>query len=129
METVINFLNEYGILSMVITAVVGAVGTGLGLFVKWLYNRTIGDKVKEETKEKVAAVVVKYVEQVWKDLHGEEKLEKALEAFSEMLAEKGITISDLEMRVYLEAALAGFNNAFTKSADTTEVTFSESEVE
>lgn len=129
METVINFLNEYGILSMVITAVVGAVGTGLGLFVKWLYNKTIGDKVKEETKEKIAAIVVKYVEQVWSDLHGEEKLEKALEAFSEMLAEKGITISDLEMRVYLEAALAGFNNAFAKTADTTEVTYSESEVE
>ena len=128
MEAVINFLNEYGILSMVITAVVGAVGTALGLVAKWLYNKTIGEKIKEETKEKIAAIVVKYVEQVWSDLHGEDKLNKALEAFSEMLAEKGIAISDLEMRVYLEAALAGFNNAFTKAADTTEVTYSESEV-
>lgn len=128
MEAVINFLNEYGILSMVITAVVGAVGTALGLFAKWLYNKTIGEKIKEETKEKIAAIVVKYVEQVWSDLHGEDKLNKALEAFSEMLAEKGIAISDLEMRVYLEAALAGFNNAFTKTADTTEITYSESEV-
>lgn len=127
MEAVINFLNEYGILSAIITAL----GTALGLFVKWLYNKTIGEKMKEETKEKVAALVVKYTEQVWTDLHGEEKLEKALEAFSEMLAEKGITISDLEMRVYLESALAGFNNAFAKTATipTTEVTFSESEVE
>lgn len=117
MEAVINFLNEYGILSMIITAVVGAVGTAIGLGVKLAYNKFIGDKLKEETKEKVAELVVKYTEQVWKDLHGEEKLDKALEAFSEMLAEKGITISDLEMRVYLESALAGFNNAFKKSEE------------
>lgn len=117
MEAVINFLNEYGILSMIITAVVGAVGTAIGLGVKLAYNKFIGDKLKEETKEKVAELVVKYTEQVWKDLHGEEKLDKALEAFSEMLGEKGITISDLEMRVYLESALAGFNNAFKKSEE------------
>ena len=129
MEAAINFLNEYGILSMIITAVVGAVGTAIGLGVKWLYNKLIGDKVKDETKKEIAGLVVKYTEQVWTDLHGEDKLNKALEAFSEMLAEKGITISDLEMRVYLEAALAGFNNAFTKSATpTTEITYSESEV-
>lgn len=124
MEAVINFLNEYGILSAVITAL----GTALGLLAKWLYNKTIGDKIKEDTKKDVAKLVVKYVEQVYKDIHGEEKLEKALEAFSDMLSQKGITISDLEMRVYLESALAGFNNAFTKTA-TSEVTFSESEVE
>lgn len=117
MESVINFLNEYGILSMVITAAF----TGLGLTAKWLYNKTIGDKLKEDTKKDVAALVVKYTEQVWKDIHGEEKLEKALEAFSEMLNEKGITISELEMRVLLEAALAGFNNAFNKKDSESEV--------
>lgn len=117
MEEFINFLNEYGILSMIITAVVGAVGTAIGLGVKWLYKNTIGDKIKIETAKEIAALVVKYTEQVWTDLHGEKKLEKALEAFSEMLAEKGITISELEMRVYLEAALAGFNNAFKKSEE------------
>lgn len=113
MEAVINFLNEYGILSAIITAL----GTALGLLAKWVYNKTIGDKMKDETKEKVASLVVKYTEQVWKDLHGEKKLEKALEAFSEMLGEKGITISDLEMRVLLESALAEFNNAFKKSEE------------
>ena len=129
MSNIINFLNEYGILSMVITAVVGAVGTGLGLLIKWLYNKTIGDKIKTETIEKIAGLVVKYVEQVWTDIHGEEKLDKALEAFSEMLSQKGITISELEMRVYLESALAGFNNAFAKAVPPTEITYSESEVE
>lgn len=111
---VINFLNEYGILSMVITAVVGATGTALGLFFKRLYTNTIGDKIKLDTVKEIARVVVKFVEQVYKDIHGEEKLEKALEAFAEMLNNKGITISDLEMRVYLESALAEFNEAFNK---------------
>lgn len=120
METFINFLNEYGILSAIITAVASA----LGVLAKKLWDKTVGNKVKEDTKKDVANLVVKYVEQVYKDIHGEEKFEKALEAFSEMLGEKGITISDLEMRVYLESALAGFNNAFTKTA-TTEVTVTE----
>lgn len=124
MEAIINFLNEYGILSAIITAAASA----LGVLVKKLWDKTVGDKVKEDTKKDVAKLVVKYVEQVYKDMHGEEKLNKALEAFSEMLGQKGITISELEMRVYLESALAGFNNAFTKTA-TTEVTITESEVE
>lgn len=113
-ETIISFLNEYGILSMLITALVGAAGTGLGLLAKWIYKKTIGDKIEIETIEKIASLVVKYTEQVWKDIHGKEKLDKALEAFSDMLEKKGITISELEMRVYLESALAGFNNAFNK---------------
>lgn len=107
---IINFLNEYGILSMVITAVFGA----LGLFFKRLYTNTIGDKIKLDTVKEIARVVVKFVEQVYKDIHGEEKLDKALEAFAEMLNNKGITISELEMRVYLESALAEFNEAFNK---------------
>ena len=111
---IINFLNEYGILSMVITAVVGAVGTALGLFFKRLYTNTIGDKIKLDTVKEIAKIVVKFVEQVYKDIHGEEKMDEALKAFAEMLNNKGITISELEMRVYLESALAEFNEAFNK---------------
>lgn len=111
MEVIMNFLNEYGILSAIITAIASA----LGIIAKTIYNKTIGRKISENTKKDVAELVVKYIEQVYKDIHGEEKLQKALEAFSEMLGEKGITISDLEMRVLLEAALAEFNNAFSKA--------------
>ena len=111
---IINFLNEYGILSMVITAVVGAVGTALGLFFKRLYTNTLGDKIKLDTVKEIAKIVVKFVEQVYKDIHGEEKMDEALKAFAEMLNNKGITISELEMRVYLESALAEFNEAFNK---------------
>lgn len=113
MEVIINFLNEYGILSAVITAVASA----LGVLAKKIWDKVAGDKIKDETKKDLAETVIKYVEQVYKDIHGEEKLEAALDAFANMLAQKGISISELEMRVYLEAALAKFNDAFTKSAE------------
>lgn len=112
MENVINFLNEYGILSAVITAVASA----LGVLAKKIWDKVVGDKIKDETKKDLAETVVKYVEQVYADIHGEEKLDKALEAFSDMLSQKGIAISELEMRVYLESALAKFNDAFNKAA-------------
>lgn len=111
MDKIINFLNEYGLLSAIITGLASA----LGVLLKKLYDRTIGAYFKDKVKREVAAQVVKYVEQVYKDLHGEEKLEAAIEAAAEMLNEKGITISELELRVLLESALAELNNAFTKT--------------
>lgn len=110
MDSVINFLNEYGLLSAIITGLASA----LGVLLKKLYDRTIGAYFKDKVKREVAAQVVKFVEQVYKELHGEEKLEKAIDAAAEMLNEKGITISDLELRVLLESALAELNNAFNK---------------
>ena len=103
-----EFFNEYGLqlMYLVVTAVAGY----LGIVVKNLCTKYINDK----TKEAVAKNAVKFVEQVYKDLHGEEKLEEALNAASEMLMEKGITVSALELRVLVEAAVAEFNNAFHK---------------
>lgn len=101
-----EFINQYGmqILYTIITAIAGYIG----LAIKNLYTKYINDK----TKEKVAKSAVRFVEQVYKDLHGEEKLNEALKAASEMLAEKGITVTDLEMRVLVEAAVGEFNGAF-----------------
>lgn len=118
MAKFINFLNEYGLLSAIITGLASA----LGVLLKKVYDRTIGERFKDKIKKEVAAQVVKYVEQVYKDLHGPEKLEKALEAAADILNEKGISISDLELRVLLEAALAELNEAFKKTqAEGTEV--------
>jgi len=103
-----EFINEYGmtILYTVLTALAGYLGIiAKKYFQEWL-----------DTKEKraVARDCVKFAEQVYKDLHGEEKLNKALEAAEEMLSEKGIQATALEMRVLIEAALAEFNKAFEK---------------
>lgn len=111
MDKFINFLIEYGLLSAILTGLASA----LGVLLKKVYDRTLGAYFKDKVKREVAAQVVKFVEQVYKNLHGEEKLAKALEAAAEMLNEKGITISDLELRVLLESALAELNNAFKKT--------------
>ena len=55
------------------------------------------------------------MEQIYKDLHGEEKLNKALTAASDMPAEEGIKVSDLELKMLIEAAVAEFNDAFNKN--------------
>lgn len=109
----IEFINEYGLqlMYMAVTAIFG----WLGIVAKNAVNKIITDK----TKKDVAKSTVKYVEQVYKDLHGEEKLQQALVAASQILAEKGITVTDLELRVLIEAALAEFNEAFNNAAGET----------
>ena len=103
-----EFINEYGteLLYAIITAIAGYIG----IVVKNLVKKYLNDK----TKQSVAKTAVKYVEQVFKDLHGEEKLQQALVAASQMLAEKEIIITELELRVLIEAAVAEFNEAFHK---------------
>ena len=105
-----EFINTYGmeILYAALTAIAGYIG----LVIKELATKYLNDK----TKQAIAKTAVQFVEQVYKDLHGEEKLDKALVAFSDMLAEKGIGVTDLEMRVLIEAAVAEFNEAFKKKA-------------
>ena len=108
MEFITNFISEYGtqILYMILTAIFGY----LGIQAKALADKYINTKVKKE----VARTVVQAVEQLYKDLHGEEKLNKALESASVMLAEKGITVSELELKMLIEAAVAESNKAFEK---------------
>lgn len=104
-----EFISEYG--TTIMYAVLVAVAGYFGTVAKSLYTKYINDK----TKQNVAKTVVRGIEQIYKDLHGEEKLNKALEAAAEMLTEKGITVSDLELRMLIEAAVAEFNDAFNKA--------------
>ena len=105
-----EFINQYGL--QLIYSVIVAIAGYIGIVVKNLVTKYLNDK----TKLTVARTAVQYVEQVYKELHGEEKLNQALVAASEMLAEKGITVTELEMRVLIEAAVAEFNKAFDKTA-------------
>lgn len=115
MEFIKNFISEYG--TTILYAILTAIGGYLGIWVKKLYTKYVNDK----TKQAVAKTVVQAVEQLYKDLRGEEKLEKALEAAADMLTERGITVTDLELRILIEAAVGEFNKAFEKdpAADVT----------
>ena len=106
-----DFINTYG-MELISSAVVAIAGY-IGLVAKRLCTEYINDK----RKKSVAKTVVQFVEQVYKDIHGDEKLAKALEAASEMLTEKGITITDLELRMLIEAAVGEFNAALKPKAE------------
>jgi hypothetical protein len=107
MEIIKAIVNTYGteILGAILTALAGVVG----LAVKNLATKYINTSVKRS----VARTVVQGVEQLYKDLHGQEKLDKALEAAAAMLQENGITVTDLELRMLIEAAVGEFNQVFT----------------
>lgn len=107
MEIIKEIVNAYGleILGAILTALAGV----LGLAVKNLATKYINTSVKRS----VARTVVQGVEQIYKDLHGKEKLDKALEAAAAMLLENGIYVTDLELRMLIEAAVGEFNQVFT----------------
>ena len=104
-----EFINTYGL--QIMYAIITAIAGYIGIVVKNLVTKYLNDKTKKE----VAKNAVQFVEQVCKNLHGEEKLNEALVAASEMLVEKGISITELELRVLIEAAVAEFNKAFEKT--------------
>lgn len=110
--TIINeFIETYGvtILYTILTALAGYVG----IAVKNLYKKYINNK----TKRDVARTCVRAIEQIYIDLHGPEKFNKCVEAASEMLAERGIHITDIELRMLIEAAVNEFNNGFNKDKE------------
>lgn len=104
----VEFINIYGM--EILTAILGGIFTILGFVLKNLAKKYLDDN----TKMAIAAVCVQFVEQVYKNLHGEEKLLKALDRAAELLYEKGIKFSAVEMETLIEAAVAEFNEAFHK---------------
>ena len=101
-----EFINLYGM--EILAAVLGFIGTVLGFILKNLVKEFLNDK----TKQAIAKICVQFVEQVYKDIHGADNLYAALERASEMLHEKGIAFSAVEMETLIEAAVAEFNDAF-----------------
>lgn len=65
-----------------------------------------------DTKRTLAKVVVQFIEQAYKHLHGEEKLNAALSVLADLLREKKIYATELEMKVLIEATVAEFNEVF-----------------
>lgn len=101
-----EFISAYGM--EILYAIVTALAGWLAVAIKSLVTKYLDNK----TKKDVASTVVKAVEQIFKDLHGEEKLKKAIEYMADMLTSKGIKASEVEIIVLLEAAVGEFNKVF-----------------
>ena len=105
-----EIMNNY--LQQIVLLLILALASWLGNQVKNLYKKYITTKIKQN----ICRTVVRFVEQVYQDLHGQEKLAQAMAKASEILEGYGITISESELVAMIEAAVNEFNNAFSKSA-------------
>lgn len=103
-------MNFSAYLSQILMILLLAFATLLGAQVKRWYSRL----ATSEIKQAVCRTVVRFVEQVYTDLHGKEKLTAAMARASAILEEYGISITEYELVSMLEAAVNEFNNAFRK---------------
>ena len=92
-----------------IASVVAVLFGVLGTKIKQIYN----EKAQNETVKVVVDNVVKWVQQVYYELEGPEKLQKALTEASTILNEKGITISETELDMMIESAVYGLKQGMT----------------
>lgn len=88
-----------------------ALASFLGAQIKRLYKKYITTEIKQS----VCKTAVRFVEQVYKDIHGAEKLKAAMQKAEELLQEKGIAITETELIAMLEAAVNEFNNSFARN--------------
>ena len=105
-----NILANY--MSQIVLSLFLMLAAWLGVQAKNLYNKY----VTTEIKQAVCRTAVRFVEQVYTDLHGREKLHKAMERASQILATSyDIHISENELEAMLEAAVNEFNKSFKKT--------------
>lgn len=104
-----NILANY--MSQIVLSLFLMLAAWLGVQVKNLYKKYVTTDIKQA----VCRTVVRFVEQVYKDLHGKEKLRKAMERASQILATYDIHITEDELEAMLEAAVNEFNKSFKKT--------------
>ncbi len=104
-----SFIAEYG--TTIIYAIITAVAGYIGVIIKNLYEKYANTK----TKKDVVKTCVEAVEQLYKDLHGEDKYNKVVESVVEMLAQQNITITELELKMLIESVVGEFNKVFEKT--------------
>lgn len=92
----------------IILLIVCALATWIGLTTRKLYKT----HVDNEEKEAVATAAALFVEQVFRELHGRDKLDAALDTARTLLEARGIRFSTEEMEILIQAAVGQFNDAF-----------------
>lgn len=110
METLNNIIN--GVLIPLLSTVLLGVAGWLGVKLK----KQLDEKEKSKTTLQVVAICVQAVEQIYKELHGPDKLQKCIEMVTDMLDARGIEVSATDIRILIESVLAEFNNAFEKDS-------------
>lgn len=100
-----EFISTYG--TTIMYTILSAALSALGVWIGKVYK----EKCNDDTKRKVVRTCCKAVKQLYHDLDGAEKYDKAVEAIVAMLAEKNITITDLEIKMLIEEVCSDFTDA------------------
>lgn len=86
------------------------IATALGGLIAYLLNRFkkyYDEKYRAETVDKVLKSTVDYVEQVFIDIKGKQKLDKARDVALSRLKNRGIDIDEIELTIIIEAFVRG----------------------
>ena len=78
----------------------------IALDIKKIHKKSVLDK----TKKDVVKMVCKYVNEIYPDSNISDKLSEAYSSTMEILREKGIVVSDLELKVLLHNSIYEINN-------------------
>lgn len=88
-----------------------------GYAVAWLRRRLGAEKMRQvevelAAKRELAALAVRFVEQVYRDLHGEAKYQKAAEWLAARAEQLGLKVTPDEIKGLIEATLRAFKDQF-----------------
>ena len=105
-----------GVLSILGTIITVAFSIVSYKITKWgkEYINNQNTKFTTEQKQAVVNSTVAYVEQVFKDLDGAQKLEEAKNVILASLEKQGIDIDEDEMQILIEAAVLGLKQGQNK---------------
>lgn len=98
------------ILIELISNILPILATAIGGIIAYMGNKIkkyYDEKYKTETIDKILKSTVDYVEQVFTDLKGKEKLDKARGVALNRLKNKGIDIDEIELTIIIEAFVRG----------------------
>lgn len=72
-------------------------------------------KAKLDANKTIVDLSVKYVQQVFKEADGETKYNEAKNKALQIMGEKGISITDAELNMLIEASVANFKKGMTET--------------
>ena len=99
-----EFMTKFGM------EIIAAIFTGMLGLIGMVIKRMVQRYLDTGDKKALALASVGYVEQVYKELHGPQKMRHALSRLEKLLAEHNIICSATEMETLLESAVNEMNN-------------------
>ena len=98
-----ELLSQFGAeaIKLVLAIIIGYVS----IVVKNLYKKYVNTEIKKS----VVKTCVRGIEQIYTDLHGEEKFNMCVSKISQILSDKGIPVSDVELSMLIESAVKKMN--------------------